>query len=233
MNEQRSGRPDIVVRSLAADDWQQARAARLAALADAPYAFSSSLAKEQAYGEELWRRRAGSGRTFGAFDGPRIIGLATGIPADELDGPGTPGIATPGAATPGAATPGAATSGASTSGASTSGASTSSAATRGAATPGVDVDGDRPRTGPPEWHLVGMWVAPDYRGHGVADRLVEAVCNRARQADAAAVMLWVTEINDRAIALYRRHGFSPTGVRELVRPEEPDHWEMQLECRLS
>jgi ribosomal protein S18 acetylase RimI-like enzyme len=218
MNEQRSGRPDIVVRSLAADDWQQARAARLAALADAPYAFSSTLAKEQAYGEELWRRRAASGRTFGAFDGARIIGLATGIPGDELDGPGTPGTATPGAATPGAAT---------------SGASTSSAATRGPATPGVDLDGDRPRTGPPEWHLVGMWVAPDYRGQRVADMLVEAVCNRARQASAGAVMLWVTEINGRAIALYRRHGFSPTGVRELVRPEEPDHWELQLECRLS
>ncbi len=222
MNEQRSGRPDIVVRSLAADDWQQARAARLAALADAPYAFSSTLAKEQAYGEELWRRRAGSGRTFGAFDGARIIGLATGIPADELDGPGTPGSRLRAALqAPRLQAPPRRVS------------STSSAATRGAATPGVDVDGDRPRTGPPEWHLVGMWVAPDYRGQGVADRLVEAVCNRARQAGAAAVMLWVTEINDRAIALYRRHGFSPTGVRELVRPEEPDHWEMQLECRLQ
>jgi ribosomal protein S18 acetylase RimI-like enzyme len=212
MNEQRSGRPDVVVRSLTADDWQQARAARLAALAEAPYAFSSTLAKEQAYGDDLWQRRAGSGRTFGAFDGARIIGLATGIPADELDGPGTPGAPSPGAVT--------------------SGASTSSAATRGAAIPGVGVDGDRPQTSPPEWHLVGMWVAPDYRGQGVADRLVEAVCSRARQAGAAAVMLWVTEINARAIALYRRHGFTPTGVRELVRPEEPDHWETQLECRL-
>jgi ribosomal protein S18 acetylase RimI-like enzyme len=184
MNEQRSGRPEVLVRSLAEGDWQQARATRLAALAEAPYAFSSTLAKEQAYSEELWRRRAGSGRTFGAFDGARIIGLATGIPADELDGPGTPGATSPG-------------------------------------------------TGPPEWHLVGMWVAPDYRGQGVADRLVEVVCNRARQAGAATVMLWVTEINGRASALYRRHGFTPTGVRELVRPEEPDHFEMQLECRLS
>jgi ribosomal protein S18 acetylase RimI-like enzyme len=178
MNELKPGRPDILLRPLAADDWEQARDARLAALADAPYAFSSTLAKEQAYGEELWRRRAGSGRTFGAFDGLRIIGVATGIPGDELEPPVKPAAAEP------------------------------------------------------EWQLVGMWVAPDYRGQGVADRLVEAVCERAREAGAATVKLWVTEINGRAIALYQRRGFTPTGVRELVRPEEPDNWERQLARRL-
>lgn len=175
MNEQWADRPDILVRRLAADDWRQSRATRLAALADAPYAFSSTLAKEQAYPEELWRSRAGSGRTFGAFDGGTLIGLATGIPTDELDGSGS---------------------------------------------------------SEQDWHLVGMWVAPDYRGQGVADRLVEAVCEQARRAGAATVTLWVTEINHRAMALYRRHGFTPTGTRELVRPQEPDHWELQFERRL-
>ena len=175
MNEQCADRPDVLVRRLAADDWRQSRATRLAALADAPYAFSSTLAKEQAYPEELWRSRAGSGRTFGAFDGGTLIGLATGIPTDELDEPGS---------------------------------------------------------SEQDWHLVGMWVAPDYRGQGVADRLVEAVCEQARRAGAATVTLWVTEINHRAMALYRRHGFTPTGTRELVRPQEPDHWELQFERRL-
>lgn len=185
MSEERADRPDVLVRRLATDDWQQARATRLAALADAPYAFSSTLAKEQAYGDELWRSRAGSGRTFGAFDGGTLIGLATGIPTDELDGP----------------------------------AKTSA--------------GDRLGSAQPNWHLVGMWVAPDYRGQGVADMLVEAVCRQAHQAGAATVTLWVTEINHRAIGLYRRHGFTPTGARELVRPQEPDHWEMQLERHLG
>lgn len=187
MEDVKPGRPDILVRSLAVDDWQQARAARLAALADAPYAFSSTLAKEEAYVDEIWLRRAASGRTFGAFDGMTLIGLATGIPTEELDGRGTPG------------------------------------GTGG---------GDRSSKARSDWQLVGMWVAPDYRGQGVADRLVEAVCDRAREAGAAAVTLWVTEINGRAIGLYRRHGFAPTGVRELVRPEEPDNWERQLARRL-
>jgi ribosomal protein S18 acetylase RimI-like enzyme len=183
MNEQRADRPDVLVRRLAADDWRQARATRLAALADAPYAFSSTLAKEEAYPEELWRSRAGSGRTFGAFDGGTLIGLATGIPTDELDGSGADAA-------------------------------------------------DEPGSSEPDWHLVGMWVAPDYRGQGVAGRLVEAVCEQARRAGAATVTLWVTEINHRALALYLRHGFTPTGTRELVRPQEPDHWEMLLERRL-
>ena len=186
MNERSADRPDIQVRRLAVDDWQQARAARLAALADAPYAFSSTLAKEQAYGDELWRSRAGSGRTFGAFDRATIVGLATGIPADELDG----------------------------------------------RTPGEARNGHLSDSVQRDWHLVGMWVAPDYRGRGVADRLVDAVCERAGEAGATTVMLWVTEGNDRAAALYRRHGFGPTGIRQLARPEEPDRWEMQLACRL-
>jgi ribosomal protein S18 acetylase RimI-like enzyme len=191
-------RPDILIRPLAVDDWAQARDTRLAALADAPYAFGSTLAKELTYDDDHWRRRAGSGRTLGAFDGGVIIGLAGGIPADELDPRGAPGAAPRDPA--GAGDPATARS--------------------------------EPDTASPDWHLVSMWVAPDYRGQGVADKLVEAVCERAREAGAVTVTLWVTEMNDRAIALYRRHGFVPNGVRELVRPEEPDHWEIQLSCRL-
>jgi ribosomal protein S18 acetylase RimI-like enzyme len=192
MGEERVYRPDILVRRLTADDWQQARAARLAALADAPYAFSSTLAKEQAYADEVWRSRAGSGRTFGAFDGAGLIGLATGIPANELDQPAKPS----------------------------------------GGMPGAGADGDQLGSAQPDWHLVGMWVAPSYRGQRVADRLVEAVCEQARQADAVTVTLWVTEMNDRAIAFYRRRGFVPTGMRQLVRRHEPGHWEMELARRL-
>jgi ribosomal protein S18 acetylase RimI-like enzyme len=171
MTEQRAdGGPDVAVRRLAAGDWAQLRAARLAALAEAPYAFASTLAREQAFDADLWRSRAGSGRTFGAFDGPTVVGLATGFPLDER---------------------------------------------------------------PQEWHLVGMWVAPDSRGQGVADRLVEAVCEQARQAGAGAVTLWVTEVNDRARAFYRRLGFAPTGARQLVWPDQPDHWEEELARQLT
>jgi len=155
------------VRLLAADDWAELREARLAALAEAPYAFSSTLAREQGFSEQTWRERAGSGRTFAAWDGGAIVGLATGLPEDG------------------------------------------------------------------QWHLVGMWVSPKVRGTGIADRLVVAVCELARQSGFTAVMLWVTEMNGRARAFYRRLGFAPTGGRQLVRPDEPDHWEEELSLRLS
>ena len=172
-----NGQPDgpIVVRKLTAGDWAQLRAARLAALAEAPYAFASTLAREHEFTDEVWRSRAGSGRTFGAWQGPTIVGLVTGLPPE----------------------------------------------------PPAAVEAAAP------WHLVGMWVAPDSRGQGVADRLVEAVCDLARQSGAAAVTLWVTEVNDRARAFYRRLGFAPTGERQLVRPEEPEHFEEELLRKLG
>jgi ribosomal protein S18 acetylase RimI-like enzyme len=154
------------VRRLAADDWARLRDARLAALADAPYAFQSTLAEEQQFTDQTWRTRAGRGSTFGAWSGDAIGGLATGI--DE----------------------------------------------------GRD------------WHLVGVWVSPKLRGSGVADRLVSAVCELARQSGATSLTLWVTEENGRARAFYRRLGFVPSGSRQLLRPEEPDRWEEELVLQL-
>ena len=86
MTEQHADGPDAVVRLLVGDDWAQLRAVRLAALIEAPYAFASTLAREQAFDEDLWRSRAGAGRTFGAFDGAALVGLATGFPVDGQPG---------------------------------------------------------------------------------------------------------------------------------------------------
>ena len=179
-----NGRLDgvIVVRQLTAGDWAQLRAARLAALAEAPYAFASTLAREQEFTDEVWRSRAGSGGTFAAWQGATIVGLATVLP--------------PEAAQPSQAA--------------------------------QPYQAAQPAETAPAWHLVGMWVAPACRGQRVADRLVDAVCEQARQSGAASVTLWVTEVNDRARSFYRRLGFVPTGGRQLVRPEEPENFEEEL-----
>jgi len=219
MSEQRTDRAGVVVRRLVAEDWEQARAARLAALTEAPYAFSSTLAREQAFDEAVWRSRAGSGRTFGAFDGGVIVGLVTGLPADEVPPSDPPGDGessdSPGDGE-GSDSPG-------------DGESSDSPGDGEGSEPRGDQAGRRTS----DWHLVGMWVAPACRGQGVADALVATACDVARVSGASAVTLWVTEVNDRARAFYRRLGFAATGARMLVRPDEPDHWEEELRLDLG
>jgi ribosomal protein S18 acetylase RimI-like enzyme len=157
---------------LGPDDWEISRQVRLTALAEAPYAFMSTLAREQRFDEQVWRQRLGSptAATFLAWVDGTPAGTATGKiddPDDEFAVPGS-------------------------------------------------------------WQLVGMWVDPRARGSGVADRLIEAVARYAREHSASCVTLWVTEINARAKAFYQRIGFVPTGARQPVREDEPDHWEEQM-----
>jgi GNAT superfamily N-acetyltransferase len=160
------------VRRLGPEDWEISRQVRLTALAEAPYAFMSTLAREQEFDEHVWRQRldSPSAATFLAWVDGAPAGTATG----KIDDP------------------------------------------------------DDDVTVPGSWQLVGMWVEPDARGSGVADHLIEAVSEHARERSASCLTLWVTEINYRAIAFYQRIGFVPTGARQLVREDEPDHWEVQM-----
>jgi ribosomal protein S18 acetylase RimI-like enzyme len=161
------------VRRLVPGDWAALREVRLAALADAPYAFSSTLERELAFDEREWRTRIGQTAYVGAW--------ALG-PGDGRAGAPAGGLV-------------------------------------GLAGGFAEAAG---------WHLVSMWVSPRLRGQGVAGDLVTAVCELARADGAAQVALWVTEVNDRARAFYRRAGFRETGERSLVRPQEPGHWERRM-----
>ena len=70
------------IHRLAADDWRAARAIRLRALADAPGAFASTLAREEAFDEARWRQRVGENAWFVAGDpaaGPPA-GVVAGVP---------------------------------------------------------------------------------------------------------------------------------------------------------
>ena len=56
----------VLVRTTEMADWQALRDIRLQALRDAPYAFSSTYARESAFGEDDWRRATRDG-SFIAF----------------------------------------------------------------------------------------------------------------------------------------------------------------------
>lgn len=57
--------PGVTIRRLRAHDWPAYRAVRLRSLADAPYAFGSSLALEESWRPELWMARLTAAETSG------------------------------------------------------------------------------------------------------------------------------------------------------------------------
>lgn len=57
---------------LTGEDWRLLRDVRLAALADAPYAYGSSLAREEGFDETDWRRRLHDGALW------TVVSLETG-----------------------------------------------------------------------------------------------------------------------------------------------------------
>jgi hypothetical protein len=75
----------VEIRRLISGDSDELREVRLRALADAPYASSSSLERESVLGPEFWERRvdeSASGRdgvVFVATDGERSLGMAGGF----------------------------------------------------------------------------------------------------------------------------------------------------------
>jgi RimJ/RimL family protein N-acetyltransferase len=62
-----------------------------------------------------------------------------------------------------------------------------------------------------DWVLLSMWVAPEARGLGLADRLVAAVYEAAAEWGARRVGLRVVVGNVRAQRAYERLGFLPDG----------------------
>ncbi|WP_433010641.1 N-acetyltransferase family protein [Kribbella sp. CA-294648] len=75
----------IEIRELTSDDWKTWRELRLAALAEAPYAFGSRLADWADAEEDRWRARlelAGSSNFVAVLDGTPV-GMASGVPTDE------------------------------------------------------------------------------------------------------------------------------------------------------
>jgi GNAT superfamily N-acetyltransferase len=89
------------------------------------------------------------------------------------------------------------------------------------------VDRERPATA----HLGGMWVDPVARGDGVGRALADAVLDWARGRGFVHVVLWVTDGNAPAIALYERLGFVGSGRREPA-PTNPGLDVLEMERAL-
>lgn len=63
----------------------------------------------------------------------------------------------------------------------------------------------------PQADLLGMWVAPEARGKGVALALLETAAARARTSGATSLSLWVNVEQTPAAQLYARAGFTASG----------------------
>jgi len=70
----------LAVLRVTEDDWRDLRTIRLAALAEAPGAFGSTLRREQDLDEDHWRAWARSAGMFIARAGGSPVGMAAGVP---------------------------------------------------------------------------------------------------------------------------------------------------------
>ncbi len=83
---------------------------------------------------------------------------------------------------------------------------------------------------PDERHLVSLWVAPEQRGEAIGAQLAQPVIDWARRDGARRLLLWVMEDNLKAIRLYERLAFRPTG-RSQALPR--DHRRRETEMALD
>ena len=82
--------------------------------------------------------------------------------------------------------------------------------------------------------VVGVFLDPSHRGHGLARRLMEAVIQEARAAGLSAVRLGVTVGNEPAERLYRALGFRQYGVEvEAIRVGDIGFDEALMELALE
>lgn len=80
--------------------------------------------------------------------------------------------------------------------------------------------------------VYSMWVDPDFRGYGLANRLIKEVITWARHRGDERILLDVGNENHSAIKLYQSNGFESTGVTGTLPPPREHIKEHQRSKRL-
>lgn len=81
--------------------------------------------------------------------------------------------------------------------------------------------------------LFGLWVAPDWRGKGVATRLVTVGAEHARQMGDTHLIYWVGTDNGRAVAFASGIGFRPTDDRRPMGVQSAEDGDEEIAMILS
>lgn len=86
------------------------------------------------------------------------------------------------------------------------------------AMPALADDGAGPPL-PGRCHVSAVMVNPAYWGQGIGGRIIDTLLEEATRHGYLAAQLWTQVGNDRALRLYERRGFVPTGRTDLLDDE--------------
>lgn len=88
------------------------------------------------------------------------------------------------------------------------------------------------RTDDGDTRVVGMYVAPEARGHGCAHQLLDAIADQGIERNDERLVLEVNQSNVPAVRSYRSYGFVETG-RQRVMDRDPSITEVELGYALA
>lgn len=72
------------------------------------------------------------------------------------------------------------------------------------------------------WWIQSLFIAPEHRGSGLIDQLLDHVAAEAKAADALDLRLYVHSSNQRAVRAYQRRGFTVAPYMMMWREDRPD-----------